>query len=62
MLGGRDIEDKIVAHVDVYSIATNTWKTDQGLLLPENLFTSDGTAFAHEGVVYYLGFSSRINC
>jgi Galactose oxidase, central domain/Kelch motif len=53
LTGGRDLEDNLIAEVEVYDIATNTWSTLGQL--PSAYQTSDHGAFAHDTYVYIVG-------
>jgi len=55
LLGGRNVEDEVIAEIDVYDPETNTWSTPG--IISEEYLTSDNGAFtnADESQIYVVG-------
>lgn len=53
VVGGRDLDDNIIAQVDYYDPLLNTWATL--LNLPERFLTSDNAAVEYDNQLYVIG-------
>jgi len=53
IVGGRDVDDKLIGQIYVYDPFTDDWSKVR--MLPENYWVSDNAALTYEGNLYVVG-------